>query len=26
MSQDDYTPDSVKKRNAGPWVNVKKTG
>jgi hypothetical protein len=26
LAQDEYTPDAVRKKNAGPWVNVKKTG
>jgi len=25
LAQDEYTPDSMRKKNAGPWVNVKKT-
>jgi hypothetical protein len=26
LAQDEYTPDSMRKKNAGPWVNVKKQG
>lgn len=26
MSQDEYDPTMMKKKNSGPWVNVKKTG
>ena len=26
LAQDEFTPDTMRKKNAGPWVNVKKTG
>ena len=26
LAQDEYSPDSLKKKNSGPWVHVKKTG
>jgi len=26
LAQDEYNPDSLKKKNSGPWVHVKKTG
>jgi len=26
LAQDEYNPDNLRKKNASPWVHVKKTG